>query len=74
MGKAFLHGLMATTMAVCAAPPALAAAPTLMPVNASAAQNDWWKRAVVYELYPRSFADSNNEGIGDLKGITSHLS
>jgi len=34
---------------------------------------DWWKHAVFYELYPRSFADSNNDGIGDLKGITAHL-
>jgi alpha-glucosidase len=34
---------------------------------------DWWKHAVFYELYPRSFADSNNDGIGDLKGITTHL-
>jgi alpha-glucosidase len=34
---------------------------------------DWWKHAVFYELYPRSFADSNNDGVGDLKGITLHL-
>jgi alpha-glucosidase len=73
MRKAFLHGLMATTMAVCASSSTMAAAPALMPANASAAQNDWWKRAVVYELYPRSFADSNNDGIGDIKGITAHL-
>ena len=33
----------------------------------------WWKDAVFYEIYPRSFADSNNDGIGDLKGITSKL-
>jgi oligo-1,6-glucosidase len=33
----------------------------------------WWKEAVVYQIYPRSFADSNNDGIGDLKGITAHL-
>ena len=34
---------------------------------------DWWKHAVFYEIYPRSFADSNGDGIGDLKGITSKL-
>lgn len=33
----------------------------------------WWKHAVFYEIYPRSFADSNNNGIGDLKGIASKL-
>ena len=33
----------------------------------------WWQHAVFYEIYPRSFADGNNDGIGDLKGITSKL-
>jgi len=33
----------------------------------------WWRHAVFYEIYPRSFADSNNDGLGDLKGITSKL-
>ena len=33
----------------------------------------WWKEAVAYQIYPRSFMDYNNDGIGDLKGITSKL-
>ena len=40
---------------------------------ANAAEADWWKNAVIYEIYPRSFADSNGDGTGDLNGITAHL-
>ncbi|MFZ1013414.1 MAG: alpha-glucosidase [Terracidiphilus sp.] len=36
-------------------------------------ERDWWKNAVIYEIYPRSFQDSNGDGIGDLNGITEHL-
>lgn len=35
--------------------------------------NKWWKSAVIYQIYPRSFADSNKDGIGDLRGIISKL-
>ena len=34
---------------------------------------DWWKSAVIYQIYPRSFYDSNNDGIGDLKGVIEKL-
>jgi alpha-glucosidase len=35
--------------------------------------HQWWQHAVFYEIYPRSFADSNNDGVGDLNGITAKL-
>ena len=38
-----------------------------------AVRADWWRQAVVYEIYPRSFADSNADGIGDLRGIASRV-
>ena len=38
-----------------------------------ATPNPWWANAVVYQIYPRSFQDTNGDGIGDLRGITSRL-
>ena len=60
---------------------ALAAEGQTVPANPRAAtpaasqQNelDWWKNAVIYEIYPRSFQDTNGDGIGDLNGIIERL-
>lgn len=42
-------------------------------LSGASGDNDWWKHAVIYEIYPRSFGDTNGDGIGDLNGITEHL-
>lgn len=36
-------------------------------------ERKWWKEAVFYQIYPKSFCDSNGDGIGDIRGITSKL-
>ncbi len=55
----------------------LACAGTFARAQKASQQNDaernWWKNAVIYEIYPRSFQDTNGDGIGDLNGITEHL-
>src|SRR5512145_3412069 len=33
----------------------------------------WWRDGVIYQIYPRSFADSNGDGLGDLTGVINHL-
>jgi alpha-glucosidase len=41
--------------------------------NDSSSSENWWKYGVIYQIYPRSFKDSNNDGIGDLRGILNSL-
>lgn len=55
------------------APAALAQTATAGVVATSASHEIWWQHAVIYEIYPRSYGDTNGDGIGDLNGITTHL-
>ena len=61
------------TLLVCVCIVALTAAAQTSSHAVDAEGHQWWQHAVFYEIYPRSFADTNDDGIGDLNGITSKL-
>ena len=73
------HGIRTLRRAVIAALAIAAFAPfipnalTATAQTNSAGEDVWWKHAVVYEIYPRSFQDSNGDGVGDLNGITQRI-
>ena len=62
-------GSLVLLFLVCSTPPAAYS----QQKSTDADGHQWWQHAVFYEIYPRSFADSNNDGVGDLNGIASKL-
>ncbi len=51
----------------------MTAAAARTPIENAAPDRDWWRGAVIYQIYPRSFQDSNGDGVGDLAGIVQRL-
>lgn len=65
-GRIWSRAIMGGLLALLSGGQALAKAPP-------PAAEPWWAHAVIYEIYPRSFQDTNGDGIGDLKGVTQRL-
>ncbi|MDF7814694.1 alpha-glucosidase [Hymenobacter sp. YC55] len=76
MRNAFLllaTALLLTLLGCGDSPKTVDKSPSSAKPAASDASNTWWKETVVYQIYPRSFQDSNGDGVGDLRGLTSRL-
>ena len=71
MRKTLTRAMLGVALSTAGLLPICSTAERVAAVKAEAVP--WWKHAVIYEIYPRSFQDSNGDGVGDLRGITSRL-
>lgn len=68
-----LLGISGIALLVACLSPGLVTSPLATPTPEPVAQEAWWREAIFYEIFVRSFFDSNGDGIGDLNGITAKL-
>ncbi|MGC9223270.1 MAG: glycoside hydrolase family 13 protein [Terracidiphilus sp.] len=73
LGRAFVFAALAAALAAGAQTAPAKAKAEANSASPSASELNWWKNAVIYEVYPRSFQDTNGDGVGDLNGITRRL-
>ena len=71
-GASCILALILGTMTLAAEGQTLPVKP-ITEAGSAAEARDWWKNAVIYEIYPRSYQDTNGDGVGDLNGITERL-
>ena len=70
----FLHPLLATAVpAILTATIGCSESATVTPPRSDSVAIEWWRRGIVYQIYPRSFQDTNGDGVGDLAGIAARL-
>jgi alpha-glucosidase len=73
MGSKFYRGLIGGALSIFCVLAIFCTLATAQSSKTDVEGRPWWQHAVFYEIYPRSFADSNNDGVGDLNGIASKL-
>ncbi|HOD06216.1 MAG TPA: hypothetical protein PKH92_14320, partial [Anaerolineaceae bacterium] len=65
--------ILSSLLSACVSPQSQVPAPNVVALKQTATPDNWWNDAVFYEIFVRSFYDSNGDGIGDFNGLTEKL-